>query len=40
MSGVDSGNSAQVSGRLSSEMEKVYLEVRPIISSKMAIPSE
>ena len=40
MIGVDSGNSAQVSGRLSREMEKHYLDVLPIISSRMQIPRE
>ena len=39
ISGVDSGNSAQVKGKLSKLIEKVYFEVRPIMSSKIAIPS-
>ena len=36
--GVDSGNSAQVKGRLSREIEKVDFDVRPIMSSRIAIP--
>lgn len=36
--GVDSGNSAHVKGKLSSEIEKVDFDVRPIMSSKMAMP--
>jgi hypothetical protein len=39
MRGVDSGNSAQVNGKLSSEIENLFWLILPIIISRMQMPN-